>query len=49
MGSLDVPHAPQPTIYVVDEGKQSTGTGLRGQVLRFFTDSQSTDGVFSVR
>jgi hypothetical protein len=37
------------TLYVVDEGRQAVGTGLRGQVLRFFTDSQSNDVTFSVR
>ena len=36
-------------LFVVDEGKQTVGTGLRGQVLRFLTDSQVTDSTFQVR
>jgi hypothetical protein len=37
------------TIYVVDEGKASTATGLRGQLLRLFSSSQSVDTTFVVR
>jgi hypothetical protein len=37
------------TVYVVDEGKQSTATGLRGQLLRFSSISQQTDPTFKVR
>ncbi len=37
------------TIYVVDEGKQTTATGLRGQLLRFSSAAQSADSIFLVR
>ena len=37
------------TVYVIDEGKQSTATGLRGQLLRIFSVIQSVDHTFEVR
>lgn len=37
------------TVYVVDEGKASVATGLRGQLLRLFSSSQSIDTTFIVR
>jgi DNA-binding beta-propeller fold protein YncE len=37
------------TVYVVDEGKASTASGLRGQLLRLFTPTQSVDTTFVVR
>ena len=37
------------TIYVLDEGKQTTTTGLRGQLLRVSTSTQTTDRTFLVR
>lgn len=37
------------TLYIVDEGKQTTSTGLRGQVLLFNSASQSIDSRFVVR
>jgi hypothetical protein len=37
------------TVYIVDEGKQSTGTGLRGQLLRLVSGAQSVDRTFQVR
>jgi hypothetical protein len=37
------------TVYVVDEGKQTTASGLRGQVIRFFTQTQSSDKDFPVK
>jgi hypothetical protein len=37
------------TVYVVDEGKAATATGLRGQLLRLFSASQSVDTTFIVR
>jgi hypothetical protein len=37
------------TVFVVDEGKQSTATGLRGQLLRLFSLTQSIDRTFLVR
>jgi len=37
------------TVYVVDEGKSSVATGLRGQLLRLFSPSQSIDPTFIVR
>jgi hypothetical protein len=37
------------TVFVVDEGKQSSGTGLRGQLLRVSTAAQATDRSFTVR
>ncbi|HEY1585966.1 MAG TPA: hypothetical protein VGH63_09785, partial [Polyangia bacterium] len=37
------------TVYVVDEGKSPAATGLRGQLLRLFSPSQSVDTTFIVR
>jgi hypothetical protein len=37
------------TVYVVDEGKSPSGAGLRGQLLRLFSASQSVDTTFVVR
>jgi hypothetical protein len=37
------------TVFVVDEGKQSAATGLRGQLLRVSTSVQATDRSFQVR
>jgi hypothetical protein len=37
------------TVYVVDEGKSPAATGLRGQLLRLFSPSQSIDTTFVVR
>jgi hypothetical protein len=37
------------SIYVVDEGKQTTATGLRGQLLRFLSNIQQTDPTLVVR
>jgi hypothetical protein len=37
------------TVYVVDEGKAAVATGLRGQLLRLFSSSQSVDTTFIVR
>lgn len=37
------------TVYVVDEGKSPVATGLRGQLLRLFSPSQSIDTTFVVR
>lgn len=37
------------TVYVVDEGKSPAGAGLRGQLLRLFSTSQSVDTSFIVR
>jgi hypothetical protein len=37
------------TVYVADEGKQNVGTGLRGQIVRFYSDTQSNDSTFRVR
>jgi len=37
------------TIYVIDEGKSPVATGLRGQLLRLFSSSQSVDTQFIVR
>jgi hypothetical protein len=37
------------TLYIVDEGKSPSGAGLRGQILRLFTPSQSIDTTFVVR
>jgi hypothetical protein len=37
------------TIFVVDEGKSSAATGLRGQLLRVSTAVQATDRTFQVR
>ncbi len=37
------------TVYVVDEGKQAVASGLRGQLLRLFSSSQSVDTTFVVR
>ena len=37
------------TVYVVDEGKSPVATGLRGQLLRLFSPSQSVDTTFVVR
>ncbi len=37
------------TVYVVDEGKAAVATGLRGQLLRLFSSSQSVDTTFVVR
>ncbi|HXU70175.1 MAG TPA: hypothetical protein VN947_12650 [Polyangia bacterium] len=37
------------TVYVVDEGKSPLATGLRGQLLRLFSTSQSIDTTFIVR
>jgi hypothetical protein len=37
------------TVYVVDEGKSPVGAGLRGQLLRLFSASQSVDTTFIVR
>jgi len=37
------------TVYVIDEGKASVATGLRGQLLRLFSSSQSVDTTFVVR
>ncbi len=36
-------------IYVVDEASQGVGTGLRGQLIRFDAQSQSTDTAFVIR
>jgi hypothetical protein len=37
------------TIFVVDEGKQSAATGLRGQLIRLFAPSLASDRSFIVR
>jgi hypothetical protein len=37
------------TVYIVDEGKQTTATGLRGQLLKLFSTSQAIDRLFIVR
>jgi hypothetical protein len=37
------------TVFVVDEGKQATATGLRGQLLRLVSASQTVDPFFKVR
>ena len=37
------------TMFVADQGLQSSTAGLRGQIIRFFTDSQSSDSTFQVR
>ncbi|HEY1586957.1 MAG TPA: hypothetical protein VGH63_14785, partial [Polyangia bacterium] len=37
------------TVYVVDEGKSPLATGLRGQLLRLFSSSQTIDPLFIVR
>ncbi len=37
------------TMYIVDEGKQTTSTGLRGQMLLLHSASQSVDARFIVR
>jgi hypothetical protein len=37
------------TVYVIDEGKSSVASGLRGQVLRLFSPTQSIDTTFRVR
>lgn len=37
------------TVYVVDEGKSISASGLRGQLLRLFTPSQTVDHLFVVR
>jgi len=37
------------TLYVVDEGKSPVATGLRGQLLRLFSNSQAVDTTFVVR
>ncbi|MCU1281233.1 MAG: hypothetical protein JWM53_4779, partial [bacterium] len=37
------------TLYIVDEGKSPVGSGLRGQILRLFSSSQSVDTTFVVR
>ncbi|MGZ3405782.1 MAG: hypothetical protein ACXVAN_05015, partial [Polyangia bacterium] len=37
------------TVYIVDEGKSPVGAGLRGQLLRLFSASQSVDTTFIVR
>ncbi|MCU1278531.1 MAG: hypothetical protein JWM53_2077, partial [bacterium] len=37
------------TVYIVDEGKSPSGAGLRGQLLRLFSASQSVDTTFVVR
>jgi hypothetical protein len=37
------------TVYIVDEGKSPFATGLRGQLLRLFSASQSVDTTFIVR
>ncbi len=37
------------TVYVVDEGKSPVASGLRGQLLRLFSSSQSIDPLFVVR
>lgn len=39
----------QQTLYIVDEGKSISAVGLRGQLLRLFTPSQSLDHQFVVR
>ncbi|MCU1277309.1 MAG: hypothetical protein JWM53_855, partial [bacterium] len=37
------------TLYITDEGKSPSGAGLRGQLLRLFSPSQSVDPTFVVR
>lgn len=37
------------TVYVIDEGKSPMATGLRGQLLRLYSASQSVDTTFIVR
>lgn len=37
------------TVFVIDEGKQATATGLRGQLLRLLSASQTVDPFFKVR
>lgn len=49
-----MPHAaitgPDHTsVFVVDEGRQTVASGLRGQVLRFLSDVQVTDSTFQIR
>jgi hypothetical protein len=39
----------QQTVYVVDEGKQSAASGLRGQLLRLNSNTQQVDRFFQVR
>jgi hypothetical protein len=37
------------TVYIVDQGKSNTAAGLRGQLLRLFTPTQTTDHLFVIR
>jgi len=37
------------TVYVIDEGKSPLATGLRGQLLRLFSSSQTIDTTFIIR
>ncbi|HEX4457456.1 MAG TPA: hypothetical protein VIA18_05780 [Polyangia bacterium] len=37
------------TVYIIDEGEASTATGLRGQIFRLFTPTQTVDPLFQVR
>jgi hypothetical protein len=37
------------TVYVIDEGKSPTASGLRGQLLRLYSTTQQVDTLFRVR
>lgn len=37
------------TVYIVDEGKSTTAAGLRGQLLRLYSPTESVDPVFVIR
>jgi hypothetical protein len=37
------------TVYVIDEGKSPSATGLRGQLLRLYSTTQQVDSLFRVR
>lgn len=37
------------TLYIVDEGRQNVTTGIRGQLLRFYTNTKAADTSFNVQ
>lgn len=37
------------TIYIVDEGRENVTTGLRGQLLRFYTSTKASDTSFNIQ
>jgi hypothetical protein len=39
----------QQTVYIVDSGKTNVASGLRGQLLRLFTPTQTVDHLFRIR